>query len=75
MTKAEKMGKKFCGQYEQYEGSIVNPRGCFTKIPEDDIVDFIQQVGERTLEEVLLLGWEDQDDEKIRSCRWWEEEA
>lgn len=81
MTQAEKIANVFCGQYEQYEGSIVNPRGCITKIPEDDIIDFIKQVAERGIEEAWKATTQVQSHtvmnvkKAIISNRWWEEEV
>ena len=64
MTKAEKMAEKF------WESTRV------TLLPDHkEIMQLIQQVAERTLREVLLLGWHIDDEMNIASCRWWEDEA
>jgi len=88
MTEAEKMAEEFCGNFEQYEGSIVNPKGPITKIPQDEITQFIRQVAERTREECYRMtvkkmevtkytGWKPFDDclLAIRCAHWEDKEV
>ena len=64
MTQAEKMAEDYLlhqgwpNKSSEWEGALV---------------EFAKQVAERTVREILLIGWHPDDEMKIASCRWWED--
>ena len=65
MTQAEKMAQDMLDDY------LFNPSKWLLK---PKVMDLIRQVAERTVREILLIGWHPDDEMKIASCRWWEDE-